>query len=285
MAGQSRIFLSHAGPETEIAEEVADLLEKSGLETILDREKIGQGDSFIAFMEEALSTSDYCLLLWSKVAAERKWVQIEWQSALHRSVKEARAFLAIGRLDAYPLPMLLAPRLYVRLHPELTPGVQKLLKSWKDDRKAEEESDRIVGSAPGIDDDQPDGETVYVTSDLFGITCPWKVDLSKPAGLLLDDVIKKVKLPKSLDHEERVGIRFNYFLGFEETRLERGPSLADQGIRTKSVLWLESEMKMFTPGGEQPALLHRGPDKMQAARRYLLNCIENAGLGLRGPRD
>jgi hypothetical protein len=288
----SRIFLSHAGPDTETAKRVAETLGENGLETMLDRDELGQGDSFLSFMEEALSTSDYCLLLWSEVASERKWVQVEWEAALYRSIKEARAFLAIGRLDEHPLPALLSPRLYVQLYPDIEPGISTLLESWRDDRDAEAESDRIVGSAPNVDetpgDEKQEGEMIYVTSDLFGITCPWKADLAAPAGVLLDEVRKKTDLPESLDHDGRVGLRFEYHLGFDEARLERGRTLADQGVGPKSVVWIESEIKMFTPEGEQATTLHRGVediDVMDRGRELLLSRIDSAGLGIRGPRE
>ena len=111
---RSRIFLSHAGSDSDIAQRVADRLTKGGLEPILDRERLAPGLSFIAFMENALATSDFFLLLWSTAAATRKWVDLEWQSALYRSVEEARAFLSVGRVDDHPLPNLLKPSTFSR---------------------------------------------------------------------------------------------------------------------------------------------------------------------------
>ncbi len=284
MVTSSKVFVSHAGPDTETAKEVAEALDRQGLEAVLDRKVVGAGDSFVAFMEDALSTSDYCLLLWSEIAASRKWVELEWQTALYRSVQEARAFLAVGRLDDHPLPALLGPRLFVELHPHVEPGLGELVKSWQDDRAAEEESNRIVGSTPTVDHDKPEGETVYVTSDLFGITSPWQVDLDAPAGLLLDEVTTATKLPTSLEHEGRVGLRFDYRLTVDDQRLERTQSLAAQGVEPKNVLWIESEIRMFTPDSDRPAGIFRGSgdeDGVEEARALLLSRIDEAGLGLR----
>src|SRR5580692_482327 len=111
-----RIFLSHAGADAPIAQRVAAYLRRAGLEPLMDREKLGAGESFLSFMEEGLSTSDYFLLLWSAEAAGAKWVRIEWEAALHRAVSDARAFLVVGRLDSHPVPTLLSPRLFVNLH-------------------------------------------------------------------------------------------------------------------------------------------------------------------------
>jgi hypothetical protein len=285
MADPGRVFLSHAGSDSEVARRVAALLEASQLVPVLDRNELDAGDSFLDFMEQALSTSDYCLLLWSAAAASRKWVREEWQAALHRSVEEARSFLLVGRLDGHPLPALLAPRLYVELHPQVEPGVAQLVETWQRDRIAEQSSGRPVASAPGLppDDARP---SLYVTSDLFGITCPWRVDLGAPAGVLVDEVRQRMKLPEALDHQGRVGVRFHYHLAREETRLDRSKALAAQGVTAGSVVWLECEMVPFAAvdaqRGEMGRVVFRGlgdPDPTEEARRVLLARINDAGLG------
>jgi hypothetical protein len=88
-------------------------------------------------MEKALSRSDYCLLLWSRTAAQRSWVKIEWEAALYRTVEESRHFLVIGRLEPWPLPVLLRPRLLIELFPELRPGVDELIDIWRKDSVAQ----------------------------------------------------------------------------------------------------------------------------------------------------
>ena len=241
----SRVFISHAGIEAESAQKVVEVLQASGLEPLLDRERVATGESFIAFMEEALSTSDYCLLLWSAAAATRIWVQQEWEAALYRSIAEKRAFLAIGRLDAHPLPVLLAPRLHVKLFPQIEPGLGDLVGTWTDDRSAEEQSDRLVGPPPVGVDVGDSGEPVYVTSELFGITLPWRAVLEAPASLVLDNVIGQLDLPTVIDHDGRVGVRFSYHLATAAKRLDRGRTFAEQDVARKTVLWIESEAEMF----------------------------------------
>jgi hypothetical protein len=244
-APRSRIFISHAGPDSPKAVTISDALKQRGLEPVLDRESLKPGESMIAFMENGLSTSDYCLLLWSAVAATREWVREEWQAALHRSVTEARAFLAVGLLDTQALPTLLAPRIHARLWPRLEPGLTRIVNTWVDDRRAEERSMRPVGSAPGLAEETRMGAQIYVTSDLFGITCPWNVDLFCPAGVLLDELRLSLKLPSSLEYDGRIGVRFEYHLVRDHVRLSRAQTLADQAVTAGSVLWIESEAKYF----------------------------------------
>lgn len=221
-------------------------------------------------------------------------MQLEWEAALHRSVEEARAFLAVGRIDDHPLPVLLRPRLYMVLHPDLRPSLTDLIATWRDDRAAEKESQRAVGSPSDVsssDGDAPAGEPIYATSDLFGITCPWRADLDAPAGVLLDEIQRRLRLPDALDHAGRVGVRFEYHLGFCDDRLVRGRSLSQQGVKPKTVLWVESEINPFaatSPAkGELATTVFRGADQTGAlgeARSYLLSRIEAAGLGIRPRR-
>ena len=82
------VFISHAGGDTPCASEVADSMRGAGIAVRFDRAEATLGDSFLSFMEDSLHASDYCLLLWSRRAASTPWVQMEWESALYRSVAE-----------------------------------------------------------------------------------------------------------------------------------------------------------------------------------------------------
>ena len=103
----STVFVSHAGADALRAAAVAGLLTASGLDVRYDRDELRLGDSFLAFMNDALSVSDYCLLLWSRQAAATPWVQLEWEAALYRSVNEKHGFLVVGRLEDIAAPALL----------------------------------------------------------------------------------------------------------------------------------------------------------------------------------
>jgi hypothetical protein len=281
----SKVFISHAGNDSDVALRVSDELKQHKIEAILDRETIGAGDSFLQFMEGALSTSDFCLLLWSQSAATRQWVQVEWEAALYKTVNGARAFLTVGRLDEHPLPALLAPRLNIPLHPKLEPGLSTLVDVWNKDRSVENESQRLVGAAiesPST----PEGTSVYLTSGLFGISCPVRVDLDAPALVVANALRDRFNLPTSLPYRDRVGLRFDYHLGNAQgRRFDPAGRLRDQGVTRDALLWLECDTKQFaatdpTTGGVQ-AVTFRGeaPPTHADAKRALLSAIGKAGLG------
>ena len=75
----STVFISHAGADATRAAEVASISRSRRNNTRFDRAELALGDTFLTFMTHALTTSDYCLLLWSAQAAATPWVAMEWK--------------------------------------------------------------------------------------------------------------------------------------------------------------------------------------------------------------
>lgn len=264
-------------------------LREAGFGVMLDRDVNRPGDDFLAFMEKALSECDYCLLLWSEAAARREWVRVEWEAALYRTIREARRFLLIGRLEDHPLPTLLAPRLFVEMFPDLKPGTAEVIGMLREDRAAAAGSGRPVGRATLDVTEEAGGDTVYVTSELFSLTMPLKVSLSVPVGVYLSRLVTDLQLPQQQDIKGLIGVRYDYALVHENLRLARERSLAEQGVRPNSILWLEVEMTPFAQrapveGAPAPIRYRGRPKKEKAelpadARGALLAALSRAGLG------
>jgi len=206
------VFISHAGADSAKAAVVSQLLTQAEIVVRFDREELQLGDSFLTFTESALSSADYCLLLWSRSAAGTPWVQMEWEAALSRSVREKRSFLLVGCLEELPPPVLLGPRLRVDLFPKLQPGVGQIVETWRADRGAEKETQRPVASVAIPNNPERGSATIYITSEYFGITVPLDADLDTPAGVYLDRILNDFKLPRTLDYEGRGGVRYGYRL-------------------------------------------------------------------------
>lgn len=290
------VFISHSGADSSKAANVAGQLKDAGISVRLDRQELALGDSFLSFMESALSDSDYCLLLWSLSASTTRWVTLEWEAALYRSVSENRSFLIAGRLEDVPLPALLGPRLRVDLFPDWQPGMGQLIGTWQSDRAAEQKTQRpVAGGATALSEEPDETSTIYLTSELFAITVPLKVDLDAPAGLYLDRVIRSFDLPIELGYKGRSGVRYSYRLMHDEFALNRNVSLASQGIQNKSILWLETTITPYSQSGPLRGSLNYGvyrssedlPDRreddpttlVRIAQRELLRAIVESGLG------
>ena len=242
-------------------------------------------------MEQSLAKSDYCLLLWSQAAAKAAWVQLEWEAALCRTVKEARAFLVVGRLEEHPLPALLAPRLYIDLFPGIHPGIDRLIQEWRSDRAVENETARPVENVTPFGHETETTFLLYVTSAFFGVTIPIEADLDTPVGILLQQVIETLDLPTVFSHSGRLGLRFDYRFVCADKPLANTLTPRLQGLQARDVLWLEFDMVPFSIKPPRAGQLHaatfrrghRSVDKStaevrQAARSFLLEKIAKSGL-------
>lgn len=239
------VFISHAGADSLTAERVAQTLRAANARVQLDREILTPGDNFLSFMEQALNHSDYCLLLWSVAAATSRWVEAEWQSALHRTITESQRFLVVARLQDALLPRLLSPRLFLDLFPELEPGVSKLVALFRSDETARREGARDVRSPKVVLVEDPDGVTVYFSSALWDKTFPMRVNLKQPVAALVQKLVTGLGLPKQMDHDGRIGVRFSYELVHANRKLAPQSSLHAEGVPEHAFLWIETSMEPF----------------------------------------
>lgn len=283
---KSTVFLSHAGVDSPRVSPIASALQDEGLRVRLDREELRVGDSFLSFMEDALKTSDYCFLLWSRAASESKWVSAEWEAAFHRAVMESQNFLIVGCIEEFPVPELLRPRLRVDLYPEIDSGIKKLVEMCRNDERAKSEGLRPV-VAPKVElDDEFGDKTVYVTSETFGKTFPMKIVMNTPVAMIIQQIQTKLGLPLQLDVEGRIGCRFKYSLIHDDTALRSKDSLISQNVRPEALLWLQTEMEPFSStapvSGKIENVTFRGTsgdEVTQAARRHFLTAVSRVGLG------
>jgi hypothetical protein len=280
-----RVFVSHAGVDSPVALIVAEDLTNRGLGVIIDRKELRGGDSFLTFMEKALSACDYCLLLWSKAASQGKYVQVECEAALYKTIEESRRFLLIARLEDHPLPALLGPRLRVELFPEREPGVTELVALVNEDTATEQATMRPVRLAKRAASEDEQGQCLYVTSELFGRTLPVRWDMSVPVGVHLDRLILDMGLPTQQDIQGVVGVRYNYSLAVDARMLSPTQPLVAQGVSVKSVLWLKVTVQPFAAaapeqGALSPATFRGDRETNGVANRLLLQAIDEAGLGV-----
>jgi hypothetical protein len=126
---------------------------------------------------------------------------------------------------------------------------------------------------------------LYVTSELWDVTCPLQADLAVPAGLLLERILEALRLPRSLQHDDRAGVRFKYSLSVRGLTLARAEPLSDQGIHAGDVLWLVTKLVPFAgtepvEGLMQAAMFRGGGDleRDEADRERIRDAFRRAGL-------
>lgn len=252
------VFISHAGADWPQVAAIAQQIGAAGLNPVVDREELELGDSFIGFMERSLRSANYCLLLWSAAAARSPWVRAEWEAAFHRTVTESQRFLVVGCLDTHPVPELLRPRLRVNLFPDPLAGIDQLITLWNGDREAERVSRRPVCAPRCEPVEDLQGTAVYVSSELFGRTIPWRVTPELPAAVATEQIVTALGLPRRIDHEGRVGVAFNYRLALRDRPLAPDESLGTQGLNEHDLLWILTEAVPFAATDTVSGELGRG---------------------------
>ncbi|MFW9888232.1 MAG: toll/interleukin-1 receptor domain-containing protein [Candidatus Thorarchaeota archaeon] len=123
------VFIAHNRRDRDIAIRISELLEFEDLKPRIDEWEVVPGDSFVEWMNETLRESRYLVLIWSKNAAESRWVEREWSSSLPRFVNDRSIKIIPIRLDDEPLPDLLRDIVYIRYESNPLDMVRELLRA------------------------------------------------------------------------------------------------------------------------------------------------------------
>lgn len=252
------VFLSYAGPDREKADRLRRDLDKHGIGAPL----FEPGKDLVQAINRALTQSDYFVLLWSKNADGRPWVEAEWSAAFVRQLREQRSFLFIVRLDMTRLPALLAPRHYLDAFDDnWTEMVNELVAAWRQDRGV----GVPVLPAPGPElavhgaAHDPTIE-LYVRNKQLSVAHVIAVPENSTGQQLERQVHKDLALP----HDEtkfngRVGPRFCYQLKHAERQIPvDNTPLADLGIKDRSNIDLEVQVQWVGPTGPSSTVTYRG---------------------------
>lgn len=243
------IFISHSGKDNLLAQETARQLSEGGITCLIDDAMLQAGDNFVAFMEHALESSHYCLLLWSRAASTSPWVQAEWHAALARSIASRASFLFTARLEDVPVPRLLAPRQWIDFFPNLASGVRVLLQKLGLDRKVAAAANKPIGTPNSGLPEASGGTAIYLTSELFDIVVPMSVAPTAPVGALLTSAIRALSLPtyQTIDPRGRLAVRMSYELARGNSKLPRELTLAQAGIAEGDLMQLLTFCEIVTP--------------------------------------
>jgi hypothetical protein len=128
-----RVFLSFAGDNRPAAIVFGKELEARRLDTFIDSQSIPAGRDIVLSINDGLAQSDYYVLLWSRHAVDRTYVEAEWSAALSRELNDRRSFLFTVRLDDTELPLLLAPRKYLDFRGDWAAVADELVATWCQD--------------------------------------------------------------------------------------------------------------------------------------------------------
>ena len=106
------IFISHAGPDAQIAERLENDLRNSGHETRVDKRELNLGDNSIDFMNSSIADAHTVLILYSKHTPRASWQKLEIDSSVWNEVAQSGGTCIVLRLDKTRIPPLLGPKVY-----------------------------------------------------------------------------------------------------------------------------------------------------------------------------
>lgn len=153
-----KIFLSHAGPDTDTAKRIAAGLGRSGHDVTIDATYLHIGDNLIDFINTGIKESEYTVILLSRHTEDAKWQKAEQDAAIWDEIQNKASKCLVVRLDNCEIPPLLgskrffdAPNGIGDLH-----SYQNLINELSGAiRESHPKASEIVSKALAIDTDNP----------------------------------------------------------------------------------------------------------------------------------
>ncbi len=125
-----RIFISYARSDRLKAKRLARELQKTGASIWFDEWQLRVGDSLRERIDDALSTSDYLLILLSPSSARSKWIRKEWSSAFSRELSSRSITVIPVLLADCQVPAEIASRQVIDLRTEFNARVRQFAEQF-----------------------------------------------------------------------------------------------------------------------------------------------------------
>jgi hypothetical protein len=120
---RSQVFISYAREDEAIARQVSHALSEGGVETWIDVQRIGWGDSFLEGMNQGIAQAAYVILLVSPASNASRWVEREWMAAL----AAGGTVLIPAVVGDAEVPPILRDLVYVDLRQNVAEGLRKIV--------------------------------------------------------------------------------------------------------------------------------------------------------------
>jgi hypothetical protein len=141
------VFISHASEDATAAGRVARVLEGGGFSAWFDRTNIRAGQLLRAELQGALRDCRVVALIWSKSAAQKRWVAAELLTAFHLN-----KFVVACAIDDGKLPYFLQRTIYLRVSAPAKRWTADLLRAIRDAPAASNGLPANIGVQPAAVD-------------------------------------------------------------------------------------------------------------------------------------
>lgn len=124
----AKVFISHRGADSMLAEKLAKEIRDNGHQVWLDIWNIDIGDSIVGRINEGL-TGEIALILCLSSSGLSDWMNVEWMSVLAQQLNGQNVKLLPIRLSGGTLPPILADKKYADLAADWDHGIFLVLKA------------------------------------------------------------------------------------------------------------------------------------------------------------
>lgn len=121
------IFISHAGPDAEVAASLAEHLKNAGHDTKVDTHDLSLGDNVIAFMNEGIGHAHTVVILLSEHSEKAVWQSAEIDAAIWNEIAQTGGRCIVVKLDDTTAPPLLGPKVYGKLERDNPASLEALI--------------------------------------------------------------------------------------------------------------------------------------------------------------
>lgn len=273
------VFISFAAADRQQAQRLARDLAELEITTFLADEDIDPGANIVSSLSHALEQSDYVVLLLSAISRQRRWVEAEWTSALHRELNERRAFLFILRLDETPPPMLLAARKYLDAFSDWEEAVQALARTWSRDWHLRRREIGVFPAPGPSGSPERDSLGIYVFNEALSVQHFLHVPPRLSTRQLYARVRSALVLQDSVDAlGGKVGLRFTYELARDGVTLSSDEATAI-ALTDGDTLDLTVLMEPFGPEVSSESVRYRDIDGSRGLNSKMTNQLVVKAFG------
>jgi hypothetical protein len=111
------VFISHAGPDSAIANRLWEDLRNVGHDVRIDLRELKLGDDTIRFMNDAIANAHTVIVLFSRNTPLATWQTKEINASVWNETAQGGGKVVVLKIDDAELPPLLGPKLYGSLEP------------------------------------------------------------------------------------------------------------------------------------------------------------------------
>ena len=229
------VFISHAGEDTEFAKWIAENLREAGVKARLDQLELESGDNIIAWMNKAISESDYLLVLLSSSSIQKYWVNRELESGIMKET-DPKPMIVIPALlpglSDSDIPALLRPIKYIDFRKEKEKGLSELISKLKKDL-----SDKP--SVVAEETTEGDMIEVIIHSNQLAIYTRLKVPTKAISSYLVRMLHDKIGLKFStVDDDSGIEVLYTYSFSYNGEQIDPYDTLEKLGVKNGDSLKL-----------------------------------------------